>query len=78
MAPARAKVEKVGDEFNFLRRNKLEKDGLWILAGNYIQQMLKAFEGKTVRQLNSDGDKPEVLHEQEKIGLFRSIAGSGI
>ena len=38
-------IERIGDEFNFLRRKcKLEVDGLWIQPGNYIQQMLKAYE----------------------------------
>ena len=36
--------DRVGDEFNFLRRTrKLEKGGPWIQPGNYIQQMLKAY-----------------------------------
>ena len=40
-----SKIEKMGDEFNFLRRKcKLEKDGLWIQPGNYIQQTLKGYE----------------------------------
>ena len=29
---------------NLRRKYKLEKDGLWIQPGNYIQQMLKAYE----------------------------------
>ena len=40
-----SKIEKMGDEFNFLRRKyKLEVDGLWVQPRNYIQQMLKAYE----------------------------------
>ena len=77
-----SKIEKVGDEFKFLRRKyKLEKDGLWTQPGNYTQQMLKACEeqvGKIkVQQLPSDNsvemeDKSEILNNQEKISLFRS------
>ena len=79
-----SKIEKVDDEFNF----KLEKDGLWIQPGYYIQQMLKAYEeqigkAKIHYQTPSDnsiqmGHTSEVLHEEEKISLFRSIVGSGI
>ena len=82
------KIEKIGDEFNVLRRKyKLEVDGLWIQPGNYIQQMLKAYEEQIgpakLQQLPADNsiqmeDKSEVLHEPEKISLFRSIVGSGI
>ena len=40
-----SKIEKIGDEFNFLwGKYKLEKDGLWIQPGNYTQQMLKAYD----------------------------------
>ena len=83
-----SKIERVGDEFNVLRRNyRLEVDGLWIQPGNYIQQMLKAYEeqiGKIkLQQLPSDNsiqmeDKSEVMDDQERISLFRSIVGSGI
>ena len=83
-----SKIERIGDEFNFLRRKyKLEVDGLWIQPGNYIQQMLKAYEEQIgpvkLQQLPADNsiqmeDKSEVLREQEKISLFRSIVGSGI
>ena len=79
-----SKIEKIGDEFNFLSRKcELEKEGPWTQAGNYIQQMLKAYEeqiGKIkLQQLPSDNstqmeDKSEVLHELEKISPFRSIA----
>ena len=57
-----SKIGKIGDEFSFLsKRCKLENDGLWIQPGNYIQQMLKAYEEQdqtsavTIRQLSSDG-----------------------
>ena len=83
-----SKIEKAGDKFNFLRRKcKLDEDGLWIQPGNYIQQMLKAYEeqiGKIkLQQLPSDSsiqmeDKSEILSDQERSGLFRSIVGSGI
>ena len=37
-----SKIEKIGGEFNCLRRrHKVEKDGLWIQPGNYTQ-LLKA------------------------------------
>ena len=83
-----SKIEKAGDKFNFLRRKcKLDEDGLWIQPGNYIQQMLKAYEeqiGKiNLQQLPSDSsiqmeDKSEIFSDQERSGLFRSIVGSGI
>ena len=76
-----SKIEKVGDEFNFLRRKyKLEKDGPWTQPGNYIQQMLKV----KLQQLPSDNsiqieDKSEVLNDQVKISVLRcSIYGQGI
>ena len=66
-----SKIERIGDEFNFLRRKcKLEVDGLWIQPGNYIQQMLKAYEEQiglvNPQQLPSDNsiqleDKSESL-----------------
>ena len=41
------KIEKIGDDLNFLRRKyKLEKDGLCIQPANYIQQTLKAYEAQ--------------------------------
>ena len=57
-----SKIEKIGDEFNFLSRKcELEKEGPWTQAGNYIQQMLKAYEeqiGKIkLQQLPSDNSK---------------------
>ena len=83
-----SKAERMGDEFNFLRRKyKLEFDGFLIQPGNYIQQMLKAYEEQfepvKLQQLPADNsiqmeDKSEVLHEPEKISLFRSIVGPGI
>ena len=83
-----SKIEKIGDEFNFLRRMyKLDKDGLWLQPGNYIQQMLRSYEeqvGKIkLQQLPSDNsiqleDKSEILSDQEKNSLFSSIVGSGI
>ena len=83
-----SKVEKIGDEFNFLRSQcKLEFDRLWIQPGNYIQQMLKAYEEQVgsikPQQLPADNsiqmeDKSEVVREPEKISLFRSVVGSGI
>ena len=83
-----SKIEGIGDEFNFVRRKrKLEVDGLWTQPGNYTQQMLKAYEeqiGKVkLQQVPSHNSiqmegKSEVLHEQEKISLFRSIVGAGI
>ena len=76
----------MADEFNFMRRKcKLEKDGPWIQPGNYIQQMLRAYEeqvGKVkLQQLASDNPiqmegKSEILNDQEKISLCRSIVGS--
>ena len=40
-----SKIERIGDEFHFLRRKcKLEVDGLWIEPGSCTQQMLKAYE----------------------------------
>ena len=89
LTPVLAKLRRfvMSDEFNFLRRKyKLEKDGLWIQPGNCIQQKLKAYEeqvGKIKPQrLPSDSsiqmeNKSQVLCEQDKISLFRSIAGSG-
>ena len=80
--------ERIVDEFSFLMRHyKLEVDGLWVQTGNYIQQMLKAYEeqfGKIkFQQLPSDSsiqmeNKSEVLNDPETISLFRSIVGSGI
>ena len=72
---------------NLRRKYKLEKDGLWIQPGNYIQQMLKAYEeqiGKIkLQQLPSDNsiqveDKSEVFQGREKISRFRSIVESSI
>ena len=82
------KIERIGDEFSFLRRRcKLEVHGLWIQSGNYSQQVLKTYEEQIgsikPQQLPADDsvqmeDKSEVLHESEKISLFRSIVGPGI
>ena len=65
------KIERIGDDFNFLRRRyKLEVDGLWIQPGNYIQQTLKAYEEQIwlikLQQVPSDNsiqmeDRSEVL-----------------
>jgi len=42
---ARSKTERIGGEFNFLRRTyKIEVVGRWTQPGNYIQQMLKAYQ----------------------------------
>ena len=84
-----SKVEKIGDEFNFLRSQVQTRIciGLWIQPGNYIQQMLKAYEEQVgsikPQQLPADNsiqmeDKSEVVREPEKISLFRSVVGSGI
>ena len=81
-----SKIEKRGDEFNFLKRKgKLRKDGLWTQPGNYIQQMLKSYEeqfGKTkLQQLPSDNSiqmKSKILSDREKVSFFRNIVGSGI
>ena len=74
--------------FSFLRRKyKLEAVGLWIQPGNYIQQMFRAYEEQIglikLQQLAAGNsiqveDKSEVLREQEKVSLVRSIVGSGI
>ena len=83
-----SKIERIGDDFSFLRRKcKLEVDGLRAQPGNYIQQMLKAYEDQIgpakLQQLPAGNsiqmeDKSEVLREQEKISLLRGIVGSGI
>ena len=82
-----SKIEKIRDEFEFNslnRKYKLEKDGAWIQPGNYIQQMLKAYEeqvGKIqLQQLPSDKsiqmeDKSEILNDQEKIILGADHTG---
>ena len=80
------KIERIGDEFNFLRRKcKLEVDGSWIQPGNYIQQVLKAYEDQIgpvkLQQLPADNSiqmEDKSALEQEKISLFRSIVGPGI
>ena len=76
-------IERIGDEFNFLRRKcKLEVDGLWIQPGNYIQQMLKAYEEQIgwvkLQQLPADNstqmeDKSEVLHKPNKMAFSEAL-----
>ena len=65
----------------------MSSTSLWIQPGNCVQQKLKAYEeqiGKIkLQQLPSDNSIQtegisEVLREQEKISLFRSIVGPGI
>ena len=77
-----SKAERMGDEFIFLKKKyKLKVDGLWTQPGNYIQQMLKAYEEQIEpvkpQQLPADNsiqmeDKLEVLREPEKSSLFRT------
>ena len=80
-----SKIERIGDEFNFLRRKyKLEVDGLWIQPGNYIQQMLKAYEEQIgpIKLQQLPADKWKTSHKscmsQKRLPLFRSIVGSCI
>ena len=66
-----SKIERMGDEFNFLRRKyKLEVDGVWIQPGSYIQQMVKPTKSRLgLSNLNN---------YQPTTCLFRSVVGSGI
>ena len=58
---------------------------MWVQPGNYIQQMLKAYEDQIgpvkLQQLPADNSiqmEDKSALEQEKISLFRSIVGPGI
>ena len=83
-----SKIERIGDESNFLRRRyTLEVDGLWIQPGKYTQQMVKAYEEQIglvkLQQLPADNsiqleDESEVLQDQDKTSVFRNMVGSGI
>ena len=77
-----SKIERIGDDFYFLRRKyklEVEVDGFWIQPGDYIQQMLKAYEDQIgpvkSQQLPADNSG---MREPEKISLVRGVVGSGI
>ena len=80
-----SKIERIGDEFNFPRRQyKLEVDGPWIQPGNYTQQMLKAYEDQIglvkLQQLPADDsiqmeDKSEVCRSKRRLAFSEAILG---